>query len=137
MDIREWTVNTQDPEVEKGRKRDLRDSEPVTLSQELNETLRKRTDDYPELLDFYNSYDELDVTERDQKAYKQLLQRLTDEEKAALQSDRHLYVLDFENVGGLVMPIILEVVLEDGSKEMHHFPAEILSLIHISEPTRP
>ena len=125
VDIREWTVNTQDPEVEKGRKRDLRDSEPVTLSQELNETLRKRTDDYPELLDFYNSYDELDVTERDQKAYKQLLQRLTDEEKAALQSDRHLYVLDFENVGGLVMPIILEVVLEDGSKEMHHFPAEI------------
>ena len=38
----------------------------MTLSQELNETLRKRTDDYPELLDFYNSYDELDVTERDE-----------------------------------------------------------------------
>lgn len=130
VDIREWTVNTLDPDVEKGRKREARDSEPVTLSQELNATLRKRTDDFPELLDFYNSYDELDVTERDKKAFKQLLDRLSDEEKAALQSDKHLYVLDFANEGGLVMPIILEVILEDGSKEHHHFPAEIWRYNH-------
>jgi hypothetical protein len=39
--------------------------------------------------------------------------------------ERHFYVVDFENIGGLVMPIILEIEYFNGSKETRHYPAEI------------
>ena len=35
------------------------------------------------------------------------------------------YVVDLKNIGGLVMPVILEIQYTDGSKEELHIPAEI------------
>ena len=42
-----------------------------------------------------------------------------------LENGSNFYVLDFSNKGGLVMPILLDLHYEDGSKEHVRIPAEI------------
>ncbi|MEM7310715.1 MAG: M1 family metallopeptidase [Planctomycetota bacterium] len=123
--VRLYTVDTRDPEVEKGRDRTDRDAEPETLSQRRNAPLPKRVDAFPELKDFYNSYDELDVTEKDRKAFADLLEGLDDDQRELLTVGSNFYVIDIANQGGLVMPVLLELHFEDGSVEEVRVPAEI------------
>jgi hypothetical protein len=40
-------------------------------------------------------------------------------------ADKNFYELSFSNVGGLVMPIILEFTFKDGTKEIDRIPAQI------------
>ena len=42
-----------------------------------------------------------------------------------MENNQHFYELKFTNVGGLVMPIILDFTLEDNSHEFIKIPAEI------------
>ena len=50
---------------------------------------------------------------------------LKDWEKELLQYGHELYFIDFENLGGLVMPLVLQVEYADGSQEEIRIPAEI------------
>jgi len=43
----------------------------------------------------------------------------------ALSKNENYYILEFSNLGGLVMPIPLEITFEDGSKELLQIPVEI------------
>ncbi len=123
--VRHLNVSTGDPEIEKGIKKEQRDAEPETLSKQRNKELKKRADDFPELNDFYNEFDPLDVTNSDRKAYESFLESLDDEQKKLLQEKRNFYLIDFQNVGGLVMPIIFDAEFEDGSTKRFIVPAEI------------
>ena len=123
--VRQFNIDTQDPDLEKQLKKDLRDQEPRTLSSERNEPLVKRSHEFPNLLDFYNEFDPLNVTEQDKKQYADLLASLSDEEKALLQNDTNFYVINFKNIGGLVMPIILQIEFDDGTVETRHLPVEV------------
>ncbi len=96
-----------------------------TLSQQRNESLPKRADQYPELKDFYNEYDPTAVTDEQRQAYEKALAELSDKEKAMLESNDRFYRVSFKNVGGLVMPVILMVTLEDGTEKEYRIPAEI------------
>lgn len=126
--VRQLNVSTSDPEIEKKIQREARDNEPKSLSKERNESLEDiRANRFPELKDFYNEYDQLDVTEADQKKYEQFLNSLDDDEKELLETEHKIYIIDFTNIGGLVMPIIFDVEFEDGSKEHVIIPAEIWS----------
>jgi len=49
----------------------------------------------------------------------------TAEEKAKLKSPKFFYEVEFEKLGGMIMPIIVELQFEDGSSENHTFPAQI------------
>ena len=49
----------------------------------------------------------------------------TKEEQAKLKSPKYFYQVTFNKPGGLVMPILVELTFEDGTKEMHQFPAQI------------
>jgi len=128
MNVRQLNVDTANPETELKLARQKRDGEPTSHSKERNEDLKKRTQRFPELKDFYNDYDELDATPQDKKAYQDLLETLTKEERSMLTEKRHFYLLDFKNVGGLVMPIIFNVEFEDGTSKMVRLPAEIWKL---------
>jgi hypothetical protein len=46
-------------------------------------------------------------------------------DRKALGETRYLYELDFRNVGGLVMPLIIEFEYDDGTREVVRIPAEI------------
>ncbi len=122
--VRQLNIDTQNPEIEKGIQKQERDSLPESKSDERNRPLPKYVDKYPNLKDFYNEYDELDVTPADQKAFDRFMESLDDQEKELIASKQNFYLVDFENLGGLVMPVLLEIEFTDGSRESRRFPAE-------------
>ena len=79
----------------------------------------------PSLKDYYNEYDPSKVSILDKLEYNYLMQNLSDEDKELLNLDRNFYEVHFSNVGGLVMPLILESTYADGTKEVKRIPAEI------------
>jgi len=79
------------------------------------------------LLDFYDEYDPLKVTPLEEKKYKEYLKSLSEEEKGLLKTNYNYYEISLSNIGGMVMPVILEFEYLDGSKEVKRIPAEIWS----------
>ncbi|KXX68863.1 M1 family metallopeptidase [Flammeovirga sp. SJP92] len=120
-------LDTQDPKVEEAKRKAKRDAQPKDITTIHNEeiNLSRRVDRKPELKDFYNSYDELDANYEDYEKYKKYQSSLNKNDKAWIASNKHLYEVKFKNVGGLVMPIIIELQYEDGTSEKKYIPAEI------------
>jgi hypothetical protein len=123
--VRLYTLDSRDPDVEKERRRAEREAEPESLTEARNAPMPRRVDAFPELKDFYNEYDELDVTAKDRTAFAELLADLKDDQRALLALDTNFYVIDVRNEGGLVMPVLLELTFEDGSTEELRVPAEV------------
>jgi hypothetical protein len=124
--ISEYTVGTKDPELEKAWKRSRHDGEPVSMTDQRNKgTLARRVDAHPELKDFYNEHDEFTVTNKDRNKYNEAIEGLEDWEKALLKEGKHLYLVDFSNLGGLVTPLVLEIQLASGKKYVERVPAEV------------
>ncbi len=124
-DVRQYQMEALDPELAAETRRQERAEEPASLSRERNSALQMRVDLYPELKDFYNEYDELDVTKKDRESYQKLIERLDEADKALLDRGLYFYVVDIENLGGLPMPVILEIHYSDGSLDELRIPAEI------------
>lgn len=122
--VEQLNVNTQNPDIEKPLQKAARDGKPETLSEELNKSLKKRATDFPELNDFYNTHDELNVTDGDRESFKKAMERLSEEERNILAMTKNFYIIKFKNIGGVVMPLIIEAEFEDGSKQTYSFPAE-------------
>jgi len=55
-------------------------------------------------------------------------EHFTAEEKSKLNEPKYFYQVVFNKPGGLVMPIIVELTFDDGTKENHYFPAQIWRL---------
>ncbi|SDL76180.1 Peptidase family M1 [Catalinimonas alkaloidigena] len=118
-------LNTQDPAVEKPLARTMQEKEPRTLTQQRNAELKTLVEEKPELKDFYNQYDALAITDLDKEQYQRYYNSLSNEEKEMLAAGLNFYQLDFENLGGLVMPLIVKMEFEDGTEEVLRIPAEI------------
>ena len=116
-----------DPEVEK----EMKNAQPkqIDITTLRNQTAIEKT--YEEmdskLIDFYSTYDPSKVYNYEREQYKQKKKNLTEAEKEAIKSNQHYYQIDFSNIGGLVMPIILEFKYIDNSTEIFRIPAEIWS----------
>jgi hypothetical protein len=123
--VRLFQPFTGNPETDKAARMRDRAEQPETLSQERNKNLPKRVDQFPSLRDFYNTYDELVVTERDREQYRQFFQGLTPRERELLQTGINFYIVDLKNIGGLVSPVIFDIEYMDGTHEMMRIPAEI------------
>ncbi|MDQ3395572.1 MAG: M1 family metallopeptidase [Bacteroidota bacterium] len=128
--VRQFLINTKNPEIEKPIAKQRREEQEKNISAERNkeeipQTAVERSHSFN---DFYNSYDDLKVTEKDKKAYKDYLASLSEEERKMLNSKQYFYEITLKNIGGLVMPIILEFVYEDGTSEVQRIPAEIWRL---------
>jgi Peptidase family M1 domain len=119
-----WTIEALDPNIAKAKRREERDAAPETLAKRNNRPLERRSDRFPELLDFYNRYDELDVTQKELETFEKELADLNDDQRALLDSDLHFHLIRVENKGRLVMPVILELTYADGSLEELRIPAE-------------
>ena len=77
------------------------------------------------LEDFYTSYDRYKATEKEIKKYEKFNKNLNEDEKEILNKNQHFYEVKFSNIGGLVMPIILNFSFKDNSNEVIKIPAEI------------
>ena len=121
----EYTVSSQDPEVEKAMQRTRRAEEPVSVTSQRNKGMARRVDAHPELKDFYNENDDFTVTNKDRNRYQEKMAGLEDWEKALLKEGKHLYLVDFSNVGGLVTPLVVELEFKSGKKTIERIPAEV------------
>ncbi len=79
----------------------------------------------PATRDFYTTYDQFAVTPEDEEAYKKFMAGLSPRGKEVMDSNLNFYEVTFKNVGGLVMPVILEFQYADGTSEIERIPAEI------------
>ena len=120
--------DTGDPRIDKAKSKKERDEQPKTLSQQRNKPIKKQVDIYPELKDFYNNYDPLDVSPEEIKAYENAFKKLTEKQKKLLAEQKFFYVVNLKNIGGLVMPVILRLEYEDGKSDEVRIPAEIWRL---------
>lgn len=130
VDVREYELDTRNPSIEKPKERKKEDEDYLSITRERNEALREpmRLDRFPELRDFYDTFDPHAVTVQDREQFEELLAELEPDERTALETQRRFYVVDFENQGGLVMPIILRITYEGGDREVLRLPAEIWKL---------
>lgn len=128
--LRYYEISTGDPDVDKGRAKEKRAAEPTTVSAARNKEMPKRADRFPELKDFYNTFDELDVVEEEREQFQKFLERLDDREKETLKTAKRFYVVDLTNVGGLVTPVVLKISYADGESEEARMPAEIWRFDH-------
>jgi hypothetical protein len=60
--------------------------------------------------------------------FKKYMASLTDEDRRRMKAGANFYEVTFSNIGGLVMPLIVEFTFEDGTKEVERLPAEIWRL---------
>jgi hypothetical protein len=120
-------LDSRDPAVEKPKAKQEKEELPKTTTRERNEALPKRVDRFPELKDFYDSFDEATVLPSDKKKFESLIKELKEEkiDPELLKTARNFYVIEFSNVGGLVTPMILRLEFADGSSEEMKLPAEI------------
>ncbi|ALW84122.1 aminopeptidase [Hymenobacter sedentarius] len=125
--VKAYNVNTKNPAVENQRLQQLQAAAPASISAQRNATELKSTlvDEKPELKDFYNQYNPLAVTPADQQRYTSYLGSLSEEQRQRLGDNQNFYELSLRNVGGLVMPVIVQLTYADNSTEIQTIPAEI------------
>lgn len=123
--VTQYRLDTGNPDIDKLLARQDEASRPRSITELRNVGIRNRQDERPQLNDFYAKYDEFDVTPYDYAKYEELLAGLEDKEKALLESGKLFYAVEFSNVGGLVMPLPLQIEYEDGKTEDMMIPAEI------------
>lgn len=129
--IYEMRLDTENPDIDNARSREEWLDKPSSLFVERNAAEGRRTwvERNPDVRDFHDDNDMFTVTNKERNSYNSFLEGLDDWERKALDraisEDKNYYVLEFSNLGGLVMPIILDISYADGSSEEMRLPAEI------------
>ena len=129
--VYEMRMNTEDPDIDFAREREDEKAFSPSLFSERNREAGMRTwvERNTDVRDFYDDNDQFTVTNKERNAYNAFLEGLEDWEREVLDravtEDRHYYLVEFANKGGLVMPIILDVEYADGASEQIRYPAEI------------
>ncbi|MEL6536996.1 MAG: M1 family metallopeptidase [Bacteroidota bacterium] len=122
-----YRMNSMNPDVEMPvtAAQAKKDFEHISRTRNMDSDMETVMESRPDLRDFYNSYDRFEVRPEDRTQYRSFTSNLDEEEKELLGANWNFYELTFNNIGGLVMPIILEWTFADGTTEVEQIPAEI------------
>jgi hypothetical protein len=123
--VKRYRIDTRDPEVEKARRRLARSEEPRSLTEQRNEALETRIDRFPELADFYNEYDDLDISQQELDDYAKLVEGLSEEDRELLGTKLRFHVASVRDIGGIPMPITLAFHYADESVEEVRIPVAV------------
>ncbi len=126
-DVKWFELNTQNPNLEKDFLQKQDAGKDVFIGATRNKTAIEQTinEKDPQIDDFYAKRNIYKVDTLDQQAYQKFLSNAKAEDQQYLASSKEIYELSFENIGGLVMPLIIEVTFVDGTKKVERIPAEI------------
>ena len=126
-DIQWYQISSGDPDVEKALAKAQKEAQPADISLIRDETYiaESRLEARPELNDHYTTVDPYEVMEIEREEYKDYVAQLDEDELKLLSSGKHFYQLTFENLGGLVMPVIVGFTYEDGTTDVRRVPVEI------------
>ncbi len=124
-------LDTKDPDIDLNRRRQEEVDKPGSQFVKRNKQEGKRlwVDLNKDITDFHDKNDRFTPTNKDRNSYLEMLEGFDPWERKAfdraIKEDKNYYVINFSNLGGLVMPIILELTFENGKKESLYIPAEI------------
>ena len=126
-DVKWFQLNTMNPDVEKSWQKEQKGQEDVHIGiprnkEDIKETVNERDENID---DFYAKFNPYEVDALHRQEYESFKNELSNEDLALLNSGKHFYQIDFRNIGGIPMPIIIEFTFVDGSKEVQRIPAEI------------
>ena len=124
--IKYYRINDQNPVTNKAEKK-IKFTEVYNkdISNQRNKEIVTYRENDKGLEDFYTNYDPFKATPKEIKKYEEFKENLNEDEKEIINSDQHFYELKFSNIGGLVMPIILNFTFSDNSNKIIKIPAEI------------
>ncbi len=128
LDNVKWMrINTGDLARENAITKTQQESAPKFIgdTRNLSAIPKPLIDQDTSLRDFYNRLDPMQVSAGQEEFYKTYVSKLTDDERKMLNNSLNYYEIQISNVGGLPMPVILEFVFADGSKQVERIPAEI------------
>jgi hypothetical protein len=125
--VEEYNLTPLDPNMAKKQMKEVNNQEERYISNIRNsEEIVKTQDEIdPALRDFYTDYDPYAVDAIDEREYENISNSLNEKEKNLLEDNKNYYELTFENIGGLIMPIVFQFTYEDGTTEDVRLPAEI------------
>ena len=95
-----------------------------------DEDIPKYVEENEGLFDFYDQYDKFEVSDEDRKKFHDQIEKLTPKERAILRANKRFTVVNFENKGGALMPLLVELHLKGGKKVLKTIPAEIWKKDH-------
>jgi hypothetical protein len=123
--VKFYELNNDISKIKAEKRRDYDEIRKKDISNQKNADLITYREKDEKLNDFYSSYDEFKVTTREIKKQEKLNLNLNEEQKKIIADNKYFYELEFNNKGGLVMPIILEFTLENKDHHLIRIPAEI------------
>jgi hypothetical protein len=125
--VKHFQLNTNNPETEKALKQEADSSKQQFIGDIRNkESIKQTVNEKDQTIDdFYRTHNFYEVDKLDQKEYEDFQAKLTPEQKALLNSNKHFYEVSFTNKGGLVTPIIVQATFTDGTTQVIRIPAEI------------
>ena len=121
-----YQLNTQNPEVEKAFAKNQYENQDdfkgdIENLRSIKETINEKD---ANIDDFYAKRDIFKVDKLDVKEYEQFKTRNKDK-LDLLNAGKYFYELNFKNIGGLVMPLIIQINYTDQTSEIIRIPAEI------------
>ena len=124
--IKYYRINDQNPVTNKtDEKINFTEVYNKDISNQRNKEMVTYRENDKGLEDFYTSYDPFKATQKEIKKYEKFKENLNEDELEIINSNQHFYELEFSNIGGLVMPIILDFTFSDNSNKIVKIPAEI------------
>ena len=122
-----FKINTGNPEIENTISKNQEENKNtyVGISRNKSSIPKTVTEFDDQSIDFYTTYDPFKTDILDKEDYSKYMKNLDPDEKEILKSGKNYYELHFSNIGGLVMPIILEFTFVDRTTEVIRIPAEI------------
>lgn len=125
--MRYFRLDTKNPEMENIQARNNAENEARNISQQRNREAGIKTAIAQDtsLQDFYNKWDRYAVTASSRAEFEKFYSSLSKEQQAFYNTKTYFYEVEFQNIGGLVMPIILEWTYTDGTTEAEKIPAYI------------
>ena len=121
-----YQLNTQNPEIEKAFAKNQYENQDefkgdIENLSSIKETINEKD---ANIDDFYAKRDIFKVDKLDEKEYEQFKTRNKDK-LDLLNAGKYFYELNFKNIGGLVMPLIIQINYTDQTSEIIRIPAEI------------
>lgn len=128
--VKWFQLNTQNPTTEKAFLKELNTNKDSFIGDELNKTSIAETINEKDknIDDFYAKRDKYAVDALDKKDYDAFISKLSPSELAIFNANYQYYEVVFDNIGGLVSPLIIEFTFGDNSTKLVRIPAEVWRL---------
>ncbi|WP_285054570.1 M1 family metallopeptidase [Pedobacter ginsengisoli] len=125
--VRYYRINSMKQAIENQDKKAVYERDNKYIGRERNRAagIKFAVEQDTSLLDFYNKFERFEVARTADEDFQAYYNALSAEEKKLYESKKNFYELSLSNVGGLVMPVIIEWTFKDGSKEIDRIPAYI------------